>query len=314
MRESTVKLVELGACMYMPALNASLVEVGNGWKYGGLRSLIFCTEDSVAERDLAQALGNLSKALIRLEPASLKRFVRPRNQETLRTILSFKGLENIDGFVIPKADLSNLPDYFSLIERHERFAVMITIETATAFDLPALYRLRDYLSAHPLRDRMTAIRIGALDLLSLLGLRREPGQTIYDTPLRHVVDQMITVFRPAGFQLAASGCEFIETQELLAEELNLDLSRGLMGKTALHPDQIGVINSAYMVSRADLAMARAVNDPARPAVFRLHGRMCEKAVHANWAAGIEARANIYGVREEVDACGPVRSLDLAGLA
>ncbi|UQZ90233.1 ATP-binding protein [Deltaproteobacteria bacterium Smac51] len=296
MLDTNLQLIELGATMYMPALNGSLVEVGNGWKYGNLRSLIFCTEDSVAERDLPKALDNLTLALLRLEPAPLKRFIRPRNAELLGKLLAFKGLENIDGFVIPKADMKSLPDYFSLLENNERFAIMITIETEAAFDLPALYSLRDFLLAHPLKNRITALRIGALDLMSILGLRREPGQTIYDTPLRHVIDQLITVFRPAGFHIAAPGCEFFDAPEILAAELALDLTRGLMGKTALHPGQLDMINSAYMVSRADLDMARAINDPERPAVFRFDGRMCEKAVHANWAAGIEVRADIYGVR------------------
>lgn len=299
--------------MYVPALNDSLVEVGNGRKYGDLRSLIFCTEDSVAERDLPRALDNLTRALVCLEPAPLKRFIRTRNQDLLRKLLTFKGLENIDGFVIPKADINNLPIYFSLLERCERFAVMITIETETAFDLPALYRLRDFLLAHPMKRRIIAIRIGALDLMSILGLRREPWQTIYDTPLRHVIDQMVTVFRPAGFHLAAPGCECLDAPEILSEELALDLTRGLMGKTALHPGQIDVINSAYMVSRADLNMARAINDSERPAVFKFDGRMCEKAVHANWAAGIEARANIYGVRHNINARESIPCANLTAL-
>lgn len=295
--------------MYMPALSNTLVEVGNGWKYNKLRSLIFCTEDSVAERDLARAVDNLSSALIRLKPASLKRFIRPRNPDLLRTLLDLKGLENIDGFVIPKADLNNLPSYFSLLEGHKRFAIMITIETEAAFDLPTLYQLRDFLLQHPLKSRIMAIRIGALDLLSLLGLRREPDQTIYDTPLRHVIDQMITVFRPAGFHLAASGCECFNAPEILTKELILDLGRGLLGKTALHPEQIEVINSAYMVSQADLEMARLINDPAQPAVFRFNDRMCEKAVHANWAAGIEARAKIYGVKKSITPHKSVPDMD-----
>lgn len=306
-------MAELGAVMYVPALNDALVELGNGWKYSNLRSLIFCTEDSVARPDLPQALDKLRQALIRLEPAPLKRFIRPRNPELLQTLLDCKGLEQIDGFVLPKTDLSNLPAYFSLLERHERFAIMITIETAAAFDLPSLYQLRDFLLQHPLKSRITAIRIGALDLLSLLGLRREPNHTIYDTPLRHVIDQMVTVFRPAGFHLAAPGCECFNAPEILSRELALDLSRGLMGKTALHPEQIELIHLAYMVSQEDLDMARLINDPGQPAVFRFNDRMCEKAVHANWAAGIEARASIYGVRESISSCQTLPGSTCSGL-
>ena len=282
----------------MPATNESLVGVGNLRKYSQLRSLVFCTEDSVAERDLAAAMGNLAGALERLEPTSLKRFIRPRNPDVLRTILNFKGLENIDGFVLPKADLETLPGFFKILEEHSQFSIMPIIETKAVFDLRYLYDLRDFLLESPLRNRILALRVGALDLLSILGLRREKGQMIYETPLGHVIDQLITVFHPAGLPLTAPGCEFFNSPHLLDRELLADTARGLFGKTALHPDQVETIHDSYRVSSADLAAARAISDPDRPAVFRFGDRMCEKAVHANWAALTEVRASIYGLTDD----------------
>jgi citrate lyase beta subunit len=296
MTDDALSPLRLGSTLYMPALRPDLAEIGNGRKHAGVRSLIYCTEDSVLERDLPRALDSLAEALPRLEPSPVKRFVRPRNPGVLSRLLGFTGVENVSGFVIPKADLRTLPAYFAVLEPHQRFSLMITLETKAVFDHASLYRLRRFLVQSPLRERIAAIRIGAQDLLSLLGLRREPGATIYETPLGFIIDQILTVFRPAGFALAAPLFEYFDAPGLLRRELEADIARGLYGKAALHPAQLEIIESAYKVPLRDLEAAQAVLDPERPAVFRLHDRMYEKAVHSQWARSMEKRAELYGVR------------------
>lgn len=292
----SVSTLNLGPTLYMPALHPDIVEVGSGRKYKELRSLIYCTEDSILERDLPDALRNLAISLPQLGSAPVSRFIRPRNPKVLSELLALKGMENINGFIIPKADLDTLPAYFDAIEPHERFSLMITLETEAAFDLMHLYRLRDFLVRSPLRKRITAIRIGAQDLLSLLGIRRVPEVTMYETPMGTIIDQFLMVFRPAGFTLAAPVFEYFNSPELLRRELEADIARGLFGKAALHPDQISIIADAYKASAQEVEAAQAILDTERPAVFRLHDRMYEKAVHTNWARTIEDRARIYGIK------------------
>ena len=66
---------QLGACLYVPATHPQLVAIARGDKLPGVRSLIYCTEDSVAARDLPQALANLAAALAarRMSPSTLPR-------------------------------------------------------------------------------------------------------------------------------------------------------------------------------------------------------------------------------------------------
>jgi citrate lyase beta subunit len=296
MSDAALSPLRLGSTLFMPALRSDLAEAGNGRKYAGVRSLVYCTEDSVLERDLPQALETLASALPRLESVPLNRFIRPRSPDLLSRLLGFRGMEKISGFVLPKADLRTLPAYFAVLAPHEHFSLMLTLETEVVFDLPSLHRLRDFLIQSPLRERIAAVRVGVQDILSLLGLRREPGATIYETPLGFIIDQLLTVFRPAGFALAAPIFEYFDDPGLLRRELETDISRGLYGKAALHPAQLEIIASAYAVGRRDLEAARALLDPGRPAVFRLHDRMYEKAVHSRWARIIEERAELYGIR------------------
>jgi citrate lyase beta subunit len=304
-----IKAIALGAVMYMPALRPDLSMVASGWKYRNLRTVVFCTEDAVLERDMPLAMANIEQALISLgDSSAVNIFVRPRNPEILAKILSMEGACKLSGFILPKASLASLPQWLSLLGRHQSFAIMPTLETKEVFDRDEMRRLRDYLAGHALFERILALRIGALDLLSLLGLRRDISLSIYASPLGHVIDGLISVFGPSGLSLCAPGFESLENMALLEEELKLDASRGLFGKTALHPSQVEVIHQAYMVEEEDLEMARAVEDPEKPAVFSLNGRVCEKAVHRAWAESVMERAQLFGVRDKESAPSPLARL------
>jgi citrate lyase beta subunit len=285
-----MKPLHLGATLYMPSLRSDLAEVGNGLKIRNLRAVVFCTEYSINESELGAALENLRSVLPRLMPEGIHRFIRPRNPEVLKILLGMPHIENITGFVLPKADRATLPRYFKALKDFESFEIMPTIETKVAFDLPELYKLRDYIVKSPLRQRILALRIGALDLLNILNLRRDVKKSIYDSPVGHTIDQLINVFKPADLELAAPGFEGLANEDILAEELSLDIGRGLFGKTAIHPSQVDVIQTAYKVGADDLEMASAIIDPQNPAVFRLGDRMCEKAVHTGWALMVLERA------------------------
>jgi citrate lyase beta subunit len=281
----------------MPSLRLDLAEVGNGLKIDNLRTIVYCTEDSIGEDDVKPALENLKNVLPRLEPGGINRFIRPRNPEVLKIILSMPCVENITGFVLPKADRTTLPHYFRVLENFDNFEIMPTIETKVAFDLPELYMLRDYIVQSPLKERILALRIGSLDLLSILNLRRDLSKSIYESPVGHTIDQLINVFAPAGLELAAPGFEGLSHDEILCEELSLDIGRGLFAKTAIHPRQVDLIHSAYQVCAEELEMAAAIVDPQNPAVFRLGDRMCEKAVHSKWALRVLERERLFGSRK-----------------
>lgn len=288
--------VSLGASLYVPATRHDLVPIGNGESLPRLRSVIFCTEDSVLPEDVELAVSNLEAMLPKLQPATRLRFIRPRNLPVLRRLLTNPAIDAIDGFVLPKVTVRSLESALEALEDHPHLHIMPTLETENAFDLDALRHLRTILSADNVRARVASIRIGGNDLLQLLGIRRSPLRTIYETVMREVIAQIVMVFKPAGFNLTAPVFEGLNHPDVLAEEVDRDLDHGLFGKTAIHPDQIHTIEERYAVTPADLEMAdRALAEDA-PAVFRMHDTMVEPATHAVWARFIHARAAIYGVR------------------
>ena len=284
----------LGASLYVPANHKNLTAIANGDRLPHARSLIFCTEDSIADRELSWSLFNLSVVLanMRLDVAA-DRFVRVRNPEVLARVLAMPGSEKLTGFVLPKITRHNFDSYFKLV-RHTEHVLMPTLETAEAFDDGEMQGLRAALEAPGVRHRILALRIGGNDLLALLGLRRPRGMTLYRTPLGPVISRLVTTFRPYGFMLTAPVFEYLDLPELLDQEVIEDLAHGMVGKTAIHPTQIAPIEQHFKVTPQDLAVARAILDASSPAVFRMDDAMQEVATHRAWAERTLEQSRLFG--------------------
>ncbi|ADC63493.1 HpcH/HpaI aldolase/citrate lyase family protein [Allochromatium vinosum] len=277
----------LGGSLYVPVTHRDVLRIANGLKWPELRSVIFCTEDAVAPSALQSGLANLRDCLDAMEPRpSLLRFVRVRNPEILDWLLALPGIEKLDGFVLPKFDLSNADRYLEPLVGDSGHLCMPTLETRDVFEPVRMAALRDHLLERGYHERILALRIGGNDLLSLLGIRRPRDRTIYRTPLGQTIAQLVTCFKPYGFQLTAPVFEHIDHPEVLHEELSDDIAHGLCGKTAIHPSQLPLIEASFRVAPTDLEAARRILEESEQAVFKFGGSMCELATHSTWARHI----------------------------
>ena len=286
----------LGATLYVPATHADLLSIANGEKLSHVRSFIFCTEDAIAEREIDIALNNLGKTLQHMHTQSRNlRFVRVRNEEIMERILRLPGVEKLSGFVLPKATQYNFESYFRQV-RQTSFMLMPTLETAEVFDDDEMKQFRRLLEAPGVRHHILTLRIGGNDLLALLGLRRPRNGTIYRTPLGPLIGRLVTTFRPYGFGLTAPVFEYLDNPSLLDQEVQEDLAHGMIGKTAIHPNQVPLIERHYQVGAHEIEMARQIVNPNSPAVFQMQGSMCEIATHSDWAHRVIAQAQIFGTK------------------
>lgn len=288
----------MGASLYIPTTHKYLMDVANGDMMAHARSLIFCTEDAIADSELSYALFNLSVVLANMTTdTSAERFVRVRNTDVMTRVLAMPGVEKLTGFVLPKATRHNFEGYFRQV-RDTDHMLMPTLETADVFSDEEMRKFREALDAPGVRSRIRALRIGGNDLLALLGLRRPRTMTIYRTPLGPVIARLVTTFRPYGFGLTAPVFEHLDLPELLDQEVTEDMAYGMVGKTAIHPSQIAPIEQHFRVKPNDLAAARAILDEASPAVFRMHDSMCEVATHRAWAERTIEQSKVFGAHHE----------------
>jgi citrate lyase beta subunit len=289
----------LGASLYMPAHRLDLMDCANGEKLPALRSMIFCTEDAVSHTDVDSSLRHLGLCLQGFRDTPQRfRFIRARNPEILSRLLDLPDIEKIDGFVLPKFNADVFHAYFDQLQG-THFKVMPTLETRDVFDVGAMRELRESLTQDAVFDRILMLRIGGNDLLNLLGIRRPRQMTLYETPLGHVIAQLVTTFKPYGFSLSAPVFEYLEDTVTLQKEIRLDLAHGLVGKTAIHPTQIPVIEAMFGVDQEDYEMALSLSHNSSPAVFRMHDAMCEVATHQQWGQDILNRWQYYGDRESI---------------
>lgn len=292
----------LGATLYMPATRNDLLDVVFGDKLKGLRSIVVCLEDAVSECDVDTALLNLRLLLSAIDMRGGRpesgplMFVRPRDSGMAAMLAQWPMMTHTNGFVMPKLTLKNL-DVWEKAVRGTELLLMPTLETKEVFDPSAMVDLRDAM-LESVKDRIIALRIGGNDLMGCLGLRRDPTKTLYQTPMGYVIPMLAGVMGTAGFALTAPVFEQLNTPELLIEELALDMSHGLVGKTAIHPSQTAIIHRALQVSIDDLNSARAILSESAPAVFQFNGAMCEPATHLKWATNMVDRACWHGVRQD----------------
>lgn len=294
----------LGATLYMPATRLDIAGAVLHGKIPGLRSLVICLEDAVSENDIPQALRNLTQLLQELNASKIASgkadwplvFIRPRHPKMGKWLTDHLDLSAVDGFVLPKFTLSSLPVWWNIMAGTP-LCLMPTLETEDVFDVVQMRELATTLLSHPCRERIIALRIGGNDLMNVISLRRPGNLTLYDSPMGYVIKMLVSVFAPRDFALTAPVCEHIDDHAVMARELSLDMVHGLVGKTAIHPDQIDIIEQALMVTPGEHSDALRILNSTQ-AVFKTQGAMCEPATHRRWAAGILERARVYGLTSE----------------
>ncbi|MEQ4222147.1 MULTISPECIES: HpcH/HpaI aldolase/citrate lyase family protein [Pseudomonas syringae group] len=289
----------LGGTLYMPATRDDILDVVFAEKLPELRSLVVCLEDAVALIDIETALVNLRQVLTRIQdrggrPANGPLlFVRPRDAAMARILNDWPLMAHVDGFVVPKLSLKTLSSWEQAVT-NPALALMPTLETPEVFNPTAMVELGQALKAN-LDERIIALRIGGNDLMGCLGLRRNPAMTLYGTPMGYVIPMLAGVMGSQGFALTAPVFEQLATPDILQQELTLDIANGLVGKTAIHPSQVNIIQNALRVSLEDMNSARMILNSVAPAVFKYNDAMCEPATHYKWATHIMERAKWHGV-------------------
>jgi citrate lyase subunit beta / citryl-CoA lyase len=250
------------------------------------RSLLFVPGDS--ERKLAKSLAAGADAIILDLEDAVAPERKPAARESARAFLQSRGraahtqlwvrinalntpdasldlaaivAARPDGLVIPKIDhpseLVGLGEDLSSREAHAGIAVGSTRLIPLLESPRAVLSASDYLRT-PL-DRLSGISWGAQDLGASLGIRALRGaEGDWNFALRSAQAQCLLLARA----LEVDAIDTVTTDFKNLEELRAQCAQGyaagFTGKLAIHPDQVAVINGAFMPSQAELDQARRI--------------------------------------------------------
>lgn len=309
----------VGALMYCPVNNAKIVDKLVNNEFGDKFSLAFCLEDAIGDnhvRDAELVLIQSLKRLYTLQDDGFympKIFVRVRRPEQIVRLYKEFGAaaELVCGFCVPKFDQSNSKEYIKAISdvndlSGDRIVYMMPIlESHEMIDLRTrydfLYDMKEQIDS--IEAYVLNVRVGGNDLCNQFGLRRHGYETIYGVqPVASILTDILTVFSqdyvvsgPVWEYYSGSNCDVG-----LYDEVLTDLLAGFVGKTVIHPNQIGVFNRACAVPKADYDDAIAILGWDQGASSMVAGsakgeRMNEAKVHRNWAEKIVYMAEYYGV-------------------
>ncbi|OQX57167.1 MAG: hypothetical protein B5M52_07940 [Helicobacteraceae bacterium 4484_230] len=288
-----INALQLGGTLFVPATHKHLKTIAQGSKFTTLRSVVLDLEDGIGKNEVAAGIEQIKTLLPTLQNGTLLRFIRPRNPDMLRQLLHLNGIDAIDGFIFPKFGLDNAEEYLLIIgQQKQKYCFMPSIEGKELFDTAQQVKLRDLLL--PYKESIPAVRFGAEDMFRQLGLRRKCEVPLYDMAApSFVIGSLLATFKSSGFDLAAPVYGCYKDHTGFTREAKRDLLEGLVSKTIIHPDQIDLLESAYMVDKQELNAARELI-ASIDAVFGQSGKMAERTTQSPWAKTVLERAKIYG--------------------
>ncbi|MFE3753849.1 HpcH/HpaI aldolase/citrate lyase family protein [Nocardia tengchongensis] len=345
-RDRDLLAMALGATLYVPATRPDLTATILKRAERGVCSMVIDLEDAVPDHAVEfgkwQAAATLDELAGSGEAHPLL-FVRVRDPQSIDEIAGRlgAGASALTGFVLPKFDSGCASDYLRALElASERLGR--TVFGMPVLESPALVHretrdrelrsIGEQLARH--RDRVLAVRIGATDMCSTFGIRRDRDLTIYD--VRVVADVIADIVNYLGradgtgftitgpvweyfadharmFRPLLRTAPFAEVDAVpfrqslvsrdmdgLLREITLDRANGIQGKTVIHPTHVAVVHALSIVTHEEYADAADIlsTGAGGVAASEYRNKMNEMRPHRSWAHQIMLRARIFGVANQ----------------
>ncbi|ONM48989.1 HpcH/HpaI aldolase/citrate lyase family protein [Nocardia donostiensis] len=335
--------VALGATLYVPATRADLPATISRRYARGVCSMVIDLEDAVADHEVEfakkQVVRTLDELALGLDPNPLL-FVRVRDADTVSEIVEQlgAGAEVLTGFVFPKFDSASGPKYLAALDaagaRSPRpLYGMPVLESPALVHRQTrdqeLTQIAALLAEY--RERVLAVRIGATDMCSTFGIRRDRDLTIYD--VRVVADVIADIVNylgradGSGFVITGPVWEYFADHERmfrpllrsapfeesdavpfrkylvsrdldgLLREITLDRANGIQGKTVIHPSHVAAVHALSVVTHEEYSDALDILqvDAGGVAASGYRNKMNEMRPHRSWARQTLLRARVFGV-------------------
>lgn len=250
----------------------------------GADALILDLEDSVAPSQKSRAREHVATLLRDDAARAWFFFVRVNALDTGLTLDDLAAVvqPGLDGLLIPKAnggdDIVRFGHYLDALEAKAGMAAGAVKLAVVATETPrAMFNLASYA---PAPARLVALTWGAEDLAAAVGATdNRESDGAWTEPYRMVRTQCLF----AASAAEVTPIDTIHADFRDAEGLERDCRRsrrdGFLGRMAIHPDQVAIINRCYAPSDAEIAHARRIveafaADPGAGAIG-LDGKMID---------------------------------------
>ncbi len=317
--ENEIIPYKIGGLLYTPATNRTIADKIKNRTIKCLTSIVFCLEDSIGDAELPEAESNLREILVSLkDTADLPLlFIRVRTPSHMEHLFEYIGdsLDIITGFVLPKFDMSNIEEYFEIIDYINRTSdkpkyIMPIIESRmiakSCNRLAELEKLKSRMDS--MKKYILNVRVGGNDFLNIYGLRRNITQNIYQIGIvRNILVDIASVFSN-DYVVSGAVWEYYDNggddrwKAGLKAELELDRLNGFIGKTSIHPSQLPLIWNSLRPTKSDFEDAEIIlrwSDKGGVSGSSDGRRMNEVKTHRNWARTTYILGKIYGTKEDL---------------
>jgi citrate lyase subunit beta/citryl-CoA lyase len=217
-------------------------------------TLLLNLEDGVAASQKDAARANIVNALKTINFGNRETIVRinPLDTEAGLKDLAKIVLSRPGGICLPKiekaAEVKNADSIISDLEMkggipEGSIKIHAMIESAAC-----IVHLPEIASSSP---RISSLIFGTADYIA--DVRCQPGEDRQE--LLFALQMIVLAARAAGIDAIDGPCFDLRNQELLSREAIQARRLGFSGKSALHPDQLAVINRAFDVTPEEIAWA-----------------------------------------------------------
>ncbi|MAL77722.1 MAG: CoA ester lyase [Sneathiella sp.] len=235
---------------------------------GEADALLFDLEDAVADERQEIARQMVADILTANPDRSRQQLwvrINPLDSELSLPDLAAVMRGKPDGIILPKtysaADVNRLGDFLSALEAREGIdqgaTKILCVATETA---SSLVTFESYI--RDVTDRLVGLTWGGEDLAAALGAsdNRHPVTGDYDEP--YLLARTFTLATARAIDAQPVGSVFVDFRNLegLEKECLRDRRMGYIGKIAIHPAQVPIINRAFSPSEEEIAYARRVID------------------------------------------------------
>jgi citrate lyase subunit beta/citryl-CoA lyase len=231
----------------------------------GADALILDLEDSVAPSMKIEARAKVSALLDNQAPRDWRFFVRVNPFDTGMTFDDMAAVvkPGLDGLMIPKADgaadIERIGEELDQLEAAAGMAIgAVKIAVVATETAQAMFNLGSYTPAHP---RLVALTWGAEDLAAALGAtanKEEDGS--WTSP--YMLARNLCLFAASSAGVLALDTLYADFRD--PEGLERDCRRarrdGFVGRLAIHPDQVAIINRCFSPSEEEIAEAQMIVD------------------------------------------------------